>query len=94
MRRSGDSFFLFAQFIFACSRYKRPHAKDFRMRLRRPHAKRVIFTDDFVHAVGTTAWKDDSQPHGKTLSVVVKINLTKFWQHQNFSKIIILSKFQ
>lgn len=36
-------FFLFAEFIFACGRYKRPRVKS------------VIFADFLAHAVGVTA---------------------------------------
>jgi hypothetical protein len=83
MRRSGGGLGFglgFFRFYFFCLLNLFSHAAGisnrmrksyFRMRLRRPHAKRMIFTDDFVHAVVPTAWKDGSQPHGKTLFVVV-----------------------
>lgn len=61
-------FFFIAEFIFACSQYKRPHVK---IRLRRPHVKNVIFADLLTHTMGTTVCKYASRLHAKRVFVVV-----------------------
>jgi hypothetical protein len=81
MRRSGGGLGFglgFFRFYFFCLLNLFSHAAGISNRMRKSVAPAACKKGDFYRrfrpcgcAVGTTAWKDGSQPYGKTISVVV-----------------------